>query len=292
MTWQEKKSLWRTAIIEFVRANSMMHGAALSYYFMLALVPMLYLLVTYVGMFLGEEETRKIIASFLNEWIGLHDPEAMLGFLDQVDFSKSSLFLQIVGILALLFSCSAIFNSLRNSLNAFLNISKPNIDRRKLMLRKLFTRLLSMSFVVAASVLMVVLYFTQSLFLGLAAGLLERFGLLDSWLFALLNVVIPIFSNLVIFWLIFKYIHDGRVSGQLALRGAILTAFLLFIGQWLIKYYLTHYFFGAHGGLAGTMLIILVWVYYSSQIIFFGAKYIDVYARSKGNPIQHRITND
>jgi membrane protein len=98
---------------------------------------------------------------------------------------------------------------------------------------------------------------------------------------------VPIFSNLIIFWFIFKFMHDGKVSWKLALRGSALTSILLFTGQWLIKFYLTNYFFGAHGGVGGTMLVILVWVYYSSQIIFFGAKYMAVYARSKGHPIEH-----
>lgn len=287
MNWQDQKGLWRTTFLEFFRSGSMMYGAALSYYFMLALVPMLYLSITYVGMFVGEDEIRRMIATLLKEWIGVNDPGVVLSFLDQINFSKSSLFLQIAGILALLFSCSAIFNALRKSLNVFFNIDRPDIDRKKLIIRNLVGRLISMSFVVGGSVLMVVLYFTQSLFLGLVTNVLDSLGLLDSWLLTMLNVVIPIFSNLIIFWILFKFMHDGKVSWGLALRGSFLTSLLLFLGQWLIKFYLTNYFFGAHGGVGGTMLVILVWVYYSSQIIFFGAKYMAVYARSKGNPIQH-----
>jgi membrane protein len=88
--------------------------------------------------------------------------------------------------------------------------------------------------------------------------------------------------------LVFKYVHDGIVKWRLAFRGALLTGTLLYLGQLLIKYYLFNYFFAANGGIAGTFFIILAWVYYSSQIIFYGAKFTAVYAKLIGQPIQFK----
>lgn len=290
MNWQDRKALIRTTFVEFFGEKSLRHGAALSYYFILALVPMLYLSVTYVGMVLGEDSVRQTISSVMTKWIGLTNPETVLGFLDQVDFSKSSIWLRALGILALLFSCSAIFNSLRQSINDFYNIKVPEIGRKRLIIRKLLTRLLSMSFVIGASVILVVLYFAQTIFLGFVTELLKDAEVASTWVLSSINVILPILTNLALFWFVFKYMHDGKVSGKIAFRGSVLTSLLLFVGHWLIKFYITNYFFGAHGGVAGTMLVILVWVYYSSQIIFFGAKYIAVFARMKGTPIQHALS--
>jgi membrane protein len=90
----------------------------------------------------------------------------------------------------------------------------------------------------------------------------------------------------IIFVLIFKYLHDAIVPWKIALAGSVFTSILLYIGQLLIKYYLTNYFFARDGGLAGTILVILVWMYYSSHIIFLGAKFTAVYARKIGKPLQ------
>jgi membrane protein len=68
--------------------------------------------------------------------------------------------------------------------------------------------------------------------------------------------------------------------------GALVTTILLYIGQLLIKYYLLHYFFAKDAGIAGTLLILLTWVYYTSQIIFFGAKFTMLYAKMVGQPLQ------
>src|SRR3989338_2355219 len=77
MNWQERKALIRTTFLEFFGENSLMHGAALSYYFMLALVPMLYLSVTYVGMVVGEDSVRQTISLVMTKWVGLDNPETV-----------------------------------------------------------------------------------------------------------------------------------------------------------------------------------------------------------------------
>lgn len=292
MEWKDRKYLVKQTVVEFFQESSMMHGAALSYYFMLALVPMLYLSTNYLGKWFGEERVRSLVESLLREWIGIDDVSSFIGFLEQVNFDKSSTFLQIVGVAALLYSCSAIFNSLRMSLNEFYDIDTTEITRRKLIFRNLLARLISFAFVIGGSLIMVVLYFAESLFLTFITDLLSNMELLSHWVVVLINIGLPVFTNLVIFWFVFKYMHDGNVSSRAAFRGSLVTSIMLYLGQLLIKYYLTNYFFGAHGGVAGSILIILVWVYYSSQIIFLGAKYITVYSRMTGSPIQHVLKRD
>jgi membrane protein len=96
---------------------------------------------------------------------------------------------------------------------------------------------------------------------------------------------LAILTNVLLFAVIFKYLNDGKVEWRMAFSGAIVTAVLLYLGQLLIKYYLKHYFFGSSIGVPGTILVMLAWMYYSSQIIFLGAKYIKVYAVKVGRPV-------
>ena len=84
----------------------------------------------------------------------------------------------------------------------------------------------------------------------------------------------------------YKFLNSGDVKWRCARVGATVTGILLYLGQLLIKYYLFNHFFAAGSGVTGTLLIVLVWVYYSSQILFIGAKFTAVYSRYKGTPIE------
>lgn len=286
MTIKDRITLVKETILEFVQEKPMAHGAALAYYALLALVPLLYLSVTYLGMFLGQEEMIKMISTVVEEYIGLEDISGILGLLDKVSFDQGSTFLQVIGIIALLFSCAAIFNSMKRSLNEFYDVEVPKLGRRKMILSSIVSRLISMSFVVGATLVLLILYFIETIFLSLSNQFLTDLHMLN-WVFSgVARHGIPILTNVILFTFIFKFLHNGNVLWKYALRGAVVTSGLLYLGQVLIKFYLSNYFFASGAGVAGTFLVILVWVYYSSQIIFFGAKYIFVLSRMKGVPIQ------
>ncbi len=286
MTLKERWTLVKQTIVEFLQEKPMAHGAALAYYALLSLVPLLYLSVTYLGMFLGQEEMTKMISTEIEQYIGLEDVGGILGLLDQVSFEQGSAFLQIIGIVALLFSCAAIFTSMKRSINEFYDVEVPKLGRRKMILSTIVSKLISMVFVVGATLILMVLYFVETVFLSFSDQFLEGLNMLH-WLFSgAARLGIPILTNVILFMFIFKFLHNGKVLWRNALRGGIVTSALLYLGQVLIKFYLTNYFFASGAGVAGTFLVILVWVYYSSQIIFFGAKYIFVLSRMKGTPIQ------
>lgn len=286
MRIKERFTLVKETFLEFFQEQPMAHGAALAYYALLALVPLLYLSMTYLGMFLGQEEMSKMISTIIEEHIGLDDISGMMGMLDNVNFDKGSPLLQTIGIIALLFSCAAIFSSMKRSLNEFYDVVIPKQGRKKMILSTIVSQLVSMSFVIGATLVLLILYFIETIFLSLSNQFLEDIQLLN-WIFSgAARHGIPILTNVILFTFIFKFLHNGKVLWKYALRGAIVTSGLLYLGQVLIKFYLSNYFFASGAGVAGTFLVILVWVYYSSQIIFFGAKYIFILSRMKGFPIQ------
>ena len=288
MNFQEIKKLIKCTCVEFFKENPLKHGAALAYYSLLALVPILYLSITYLGAIFGHEVMLNVIDSVLKEQVGLSNASGILDFIGEVEFGKGSAFIQIVGIIVLLFSCSVIFNSLKGSINDFYDIDTSNIRRKKKIIRGLLSRLILMIFIIGITSLIVVLYFTETMFLSLGNNLLSNVESLKWLITGMARHGIPIISNLIVFSIIFKYLNDGKVDWKMAIRGSVLTTGLLYLGQLLIKYYLTNYFFGTGGGVAGTLLIILVWVYYSSQIIFFGAKFIAVYSKMTDREIKYR----
>ena len=283
-----RKNLVITVIKEFISERSFMHGAALAYYAVFALVPILYLSVDVFGRVVGHETMVDIITNFLTEQIGLTDVDGILEFLGQLDLGGGNILMEIVGMFALMFSSTALINSLRRSINDFYNLEKLTGSRKKLILRSALFRLLSMLFITGSTVLLVIFYFAETIFLSVGNRLLENYDFLNTIFTHFAQHGIPLLANGIIFAFVFKYLHDGKVVWKRAVQGAVVTSVLLYLGQLVIQFYLTNYFFAASGGVIGTILIILVWVYYSSQIIFLGAKYVAVKSRLTGVPIQLR----
>jgi len=134
--------------------------------------------------------------------------------------------------------------------------------------------------------IIIITYFAQIILLSFGDKLFNELDTLHYLFDFLTQHFMPLVMNFTIFYFVFKYLSDGIVDSKLARSGAIITATFLYLGQLLIKYYLTHYFFARDTGIAGTLLVLLTWVYYTSQIIFFGAKFIAVYAKISGKPIE------
>lgn len=275
-------------IKEFFTEKSFFHGAALAYYAIFALVPILYLAINYIGGFLGNEFMMEIITSVIQQNLGISDVTGVLSFLEGVDFEETNFILNFAGIIALILSSTAILNSLRNSINEFYNVKPAYSNRKKQVIQTIASKLISVLLMTGISLVIIVFYFAETVFLGLSSNWFSDYSTLNWILSSGFRQIASIAMNVLIFSFMFKFLHDGRVLWKIAIRGAILTSVLLFIGQILIKFYITNFFFGSGGGVASSILVVLVWMYYTSQIIFLGAKFTKVYADLIGEPIVNR----
>ena len=285
LTWSEVWNLIKTTFSEFFQEKSFLHGAALSYYTIFALVPLLYLAFATFGKIVGNVKLVEIIGKLLKEQVGIQDVSGILSFLHGVDMEKGSFFLNVIGIFALLLSSTALLASLRGSINEFFDIEVKFHNHKKLIVGHLISRLVSITLLTIMGIVVIVIYFAQTFFLSFGRHLFEGSEAVHWFILGFIEHGLSIFSSLIIFTFIFKYLHDGIVEWKLAFSGAIVTSFLLYFGQLLIKYYLGNFFFAKDGGIAGTMLVMLTWMYYSSQIIFFGAKFTAVYGEMVGKKI-------
>jgi membrane protein len=288
LSFRDRFEIVKDTFTSFFKENSFFHGAALSYYTIFALVPLLYLAFATFGKIVGNEKLREIIGDLLKDQVGIEDISGILTFLDGVDLAGGSFVMQIIGIVVFLISATALFGALRNSINAFYGIERIYYTNQKLILSHLISRLVSVSILTLIGVVVIVIYFAQTMLLSFGHYLLGDTGAVYSVSTFLFEHGLSVCSNIIIFTFIFKYLNDGVLTWKVALRGATITAVLLYFGQLLIKYYLGNYFFAADGGIAGTLLVLLAWMYYSSQIIFFGARYTAVYAEKIGQPIVAR----
>ncbi len=285
LSWAEIWLLIKTTFIQFFQEKSFLHGAALSYYSIFALVPLLYLAFATFGKIVGNAKMAVIIGNLLKEQVGIQDVSGILSFLNGLDMEKGSFVANVVGIIALLISSTALLASLRGSINEFFDIERVYHSHKKMILAHLFSRLVSILLLTIMGIVAVAINFAQSILIHFGDKI---FGGSDAIYGLFLNTLthgLSILSSVVIFLFIFKFLHDGVVQWKLALAGALVTSILLYFGQLLIKYYLGNLFFAKDAGIAGTILILLVWMYYSSQIIFFGAKFTAVYGKMVGKTI-------
>lgn len=280
-----KKERWiynlfvvKDAFVEYIKEGAFFHGAALAYYTLFALFPILYLSLTTFGRIVGKDKMVSIIQQLFYEKVGLSDSATILDYLKVIDLDNGNWVLSLISIFVLLYACSAFLVSLKRSLNEFLEVN--DVGKENIVLNLLRFRFLSVFYIASFALVIILFYFFQIF----AVSLIEKWimtsnGFVDFSLY-LFNHALSIFSNIIIFWVIFKYVNDAKISAKLALKGAILTALLLYFSQLGIKFYLQNYFFLGKSGIAGSFFILLAWVNYSSQIIFFGAKYTHVLQRS------------
>ena len=284
--WYAILSVFKASIVGYFSEGAFFHGAALAYYTLFSFIPIVYLSTSIFGRVVGKENMQTIIIDLLQNQIGISDTKGLMDFLNSVNFDKPSLFLEIVSIGILLYGCSAFLVSLKRSINEFFSISKKKRHEENIIMDLSGFRFLSVAFLALFAFIIILLYFLQGfIFYAFTNYLQYKNGFVDFTL-EFFQQLISIFSNILIFTIVFKYIHDGFVPIKLAIKGAFVTSVLLFLSQLLIKYYLHNYFFLGNMGIAGSLFIFLAWVHYSAQIVFFGAKFTAVLAERDGIKIK------
>jgi membrane protein len=272
----------KDAFVQYIQDGAFFHGAALAYYTLFAFVPIVYLTTSIFGRIFGQSNMENIVIDLLKNRIGISNTDDVMALLHQVNFDRPNIFLEVISILVLLYGCSAFFVSLKRSINEFFDISRKKRHEENILMDIVGFRFLSVAYLGVFALIIILFYFTQ----------MFAFSILEHWIktkngfvnfsFSILEYGISILSNLLIFIVVFKYIHDGTVPWKIAFNGAFVTSIFLFVSQLIIKYYLINYFFLGNLGIVGSLFIILAWVNYSAQIVFFGAKYTAVLAKKNG----------
>ncbi|MEY3438818.1 MAG: hypothetical protein RL265_1403 [Bacteroidota bacterium] len=247
LSFSEIPGLLKEAIVEFFQRDGLFHGAALAYYTLFAMVPLFYLSISVIGRFIGQDVMLEIISDLLQNKIGIQDVKGIMDFMKELDFEKGNFFLESVSIIALLVASSAFVVCLKGSLNEFLGIQLQYSSKRKQVLSTLLFRILSVGYIGVITVFIILLYFVQTIVLTISSSIFENSAFFGEILTGIVQHGFGIFSNVVIFSLVFKYVHNGFVPWKLAFGGAVLTSVLLYLGQLLIQYYLFHFFFMANG---------------------------------------------
>lgn len=278
--------LFYKSVIVFIKDGTFYHGAALAYYTLFAFVPIVYLTTSIFGRIFGSKTMESIIDDVFKNQMGINDSTGIMSLLNGVNFEKPSIWLEILSITIVIYTCSAFLVSLKRSINDLFKIKRSKIKEENLILDIIGFRFLSLGLLALFALVVILFYFVQIFVFSGLEYYLNANNFLVDFSFKLIQYVISILSNAIIFTFIFKYIHDGKVEIKLAIKGAIVTSILLFFSQLLIKYYLQNYFTLGNLGIVGSLFIFLAWVNYSAQIVFLGARFTQMLGEKIGAPIK------
>lgn len=251
-------------------------GAALAFYTILSLSPLVILVVALVGLFFDRSTAQTHILNQVQGMIGPEGGKAVESMLANAHKPSSGILGTIVGLLTLLFGASGVFGELRSAMNKIWEVPPKETSGIWGMLRE---RFFSFGMVLSIGFLLMV-----SLVLSTALAAIGKFfgGILPvpASVLAIANFLFSFLAIAVLFALIFKFVPETKIPWRDVRVGAIATALLFTIGKTLIGLYLGKASVGSAYGAAGSLIVVIVWVYYSAQIFFFGAEFTHVYAKA------------
>jgi len=259
-------------------------GAALAYYTVLSMAPLLVVAIGIAGLAFGDQAARGEIVSQVSDLVGSDIAKIVQDLLKSVHQQNHGLAASLFGGATLLIGASAVFGELRDSLNLIWNHDTQPLGLSGMVKYRLFT----FAVVVTVGFLLLVSLVVNTLlaFLGTYVG--SRLPV-PPVLALVMEPVISILITAFLFALIYKYIPDVRVRWRDVQIGALFTAVLFSAGKSLIGLYLGKASVGSAYGAAGSLVVLLVWVYYSSQIFFFGAEFTKVYSERNDTESGNRI---
>lgn len=264
-------------------------GAALSYYTLFSLAPLLIIVIAVAGMVFGQEAAQGEIVAQLRGIMGEEGAVAVEGMLKAAREPAKSTVATIVGIALLLLGATAVFGELQSALDRIWRVPAPKAESD--IWHLLRTRLLSFGLVLGLGFLLVV-----SLVVSAVLAALGKWwgGWFEGWdvVLEILNFAVSFGIFTLLFAMIYKIMPRAMIPWRDVWTGAAVTALLFTIGKVLIGLYLGKSSLASGFGAAGSLVMLLAWVYYSAQIFLFGAEYTWVYANRHGSRVQQPVPGD
>lgn len=262
--------------------NASRLAAALAFWTMLSIAPLLILCLKIVGMIFRKnpDAAQERVQGYLSGTVGSQNASTIQDMISSAGEQGSGVFATIVSIALLIWSASNVFVELQNSLNTLWEV-KPDPNRGWLQTIK--DRAFSMALVVSIAFLLLVSLVVSTVLSGLTKGF---GGEQPGWLMEIVHSVVAIGVITVLFAMMFKYLPDVKIAWRDVWIGAIVTALLFTGGKFLLGWYLGRGSTTSVYGAAGSIVALLLWVYYSTLILFFGAEFTQVYAKAHNRGLQ------
>jgi len=257
-------------------------SGSLAYYTVFSMGPLLVVIISLCGIFLGREAVEGKVYHTLTGFVGSDTAAQLQEIIKNASNAGKSKIAAIIGTITLVLGATTVFAEIQDSINGIWGL-KPKPKRG--WLKMVQNRFLSFSVIVSLGFLLLVSLGVTTIIDGFSERLRAHFPDVTVVVFYVVNLVITLAVTAVIFAVIFKVLPDATIRWKDVAAGAITTAILFMLGKFAISFYISKSNVGSTYGTAGSLVVLLLWVYYSSIILYFGAEFTKAYAVQYGSEI-------
>ena len=281
MKLQHFYQLAKKSVMAWIDDYAPSMGAAISYYTVFSIAPLMIIVIAVAGFVWGREAVQGEIVGQLSGLIGQEGAQGIQALIESANQPTQGLVATAISIVVLIIGATTVFAELQSSMDRIWRAPKAPVQASGIW-AIVRSRLLSLGFILGLGFLLLVSLVSSA---GLAAVGTWASGLLPGWekLLFLINIVSSVGIATVLFAMIFKVMPQVKVGWRDVWTGAFVTAVLFEVGKWLISLYIGKSSVTSSFAAAGSLVVLLVWVYYSAQIFLLGAEFTWVYANEHGS---------
>lgn len=266
---------------DFMEDKALRLAAALAYYSIFSLAPLLIIMIAIAGFVLDEATVRQQVERQMTDLVGANSAATLQDMMSARKMGSTPLAMTL-GIAALLFGAGGVFGQLQDALNTIWEVKAKSGGGLWRLVRD---RFLSLTMVLGLGFLLLISMVLTTAVHAMTQGFGRLFPIPDA-----VTVTLSLTTSFVVvatlFMLIFKILPDLRVPWKVAMIGGIFTALLFILGKWALGLYLGRESTQSAYGAAGSLVIVLLWIYYSAVILFMGAEFTQAYATKKGYKLE------
>ena len=279
-TWK----IIKCSFSDFVDNNVLKLSASLAFSTIFSLPGLLIIIIWISDLFYRRAVVEGTLYNQIAKFVGKDTAASIQDTMQNSLSSGQSHIATIVGLASLIIGATGVFGEIQDSINRLWKLkAKPR--KGKGLFRFIINRLLSFSMIISLGFILLVSLVVNGAMDLLINHLLKNFQSVTVIVAYVVNIVVTFLITALVFGLIFKVLPDARIQWSHVRVGAFTTAFFFMAGKFLISYYLGHSTMSTAYGAAGSIIIVLLWVYYSSAILYFGASFTREYAVEMGSPI-------
>lgn len=268
---------------EFSADNIFKYSASLAYYTVFSFGPLLVIVISLSGTLFGKEAVQGEIYDQLNKVLGRVTALQVQDTIKNIHLSGNGLIATTVSIILLVVAATTIFGEMQDSLNKIWGLK---IRKGRVWWKIVLTRLLSFSLIISIGIIVVLSLALNALLTAFGNYISRYIDSIELYYMDIVNNGISFLAAAFLFVLIFKILPDAVIRWRDVIVGGIVTSVLFSIGKWGVGFYLIHSNLASLYGAAGSIVIFMVWVYYSAVILYFGAEFTKVFAKLYGGQIK------
>ena len=273
----------KQVFVEFVGDNILKYSASLAYYTVLSIAPLLVILLTVTGFLFGKEAINGQLYNEINKLVGSDAALQIQTSIQNIHLNKDNVFATTIGIIVLTIGATGIFGEIQDSLNRIWGLK---IKAKKVWWKVFIDRLVSFSLILSLGFVLIVSLVLNAVAAAISDKIIAMLpGKGGDIFLVVLDSGVTLLITTILFGSIFKVLPDAKIKWRDVTVGAFITACLFLLGKYGIGFYLGKSKLGSIYGAAGSIMILMIWVYYSSAILYLGAVFTKVYATDFGGKI-------